>query len=113
MTNQHPITPPSELVDKWVAMLEYCEDIDVFTDVASWGYDQAVKELETFLENWSSSTGVMKPKIRAILEDCVERGIHHTILNKDPDISDSYLEDKLFSEIWLQIDTYFTFEDEL
>lgn len=55
----------------------------------------------------------MKPKIRAMLEDCVERGIHHTILNKDPDISDSYLEDKLFSEIWLQIDTYFTFEDEL
>ena len=55
----------------------------------------------------------MKPKIRAMLEDCVERGIHHTILNKDRDISDSYLEDKLFNEIWLQIDTYFTFEDEL
>ena len=51
MTNQqHPITPTPELVDKWVAMLKYCEDIDVFTDIAHWGYDQAIKELEAFLE---------------------------------------------------------------
>ena len=47
MTDQHPITPPPELVDKWVAMLEYCEDIDVFTDVARWGADQ---ELEACCE---------------------------------------------------------------
>ncbi len=39
MTDQHPITPPPELVKKWVAMLKYCEDIDVFTDVARWGAD--------------------------------------------------------------------------
>ena len=38
-TDNHPITPSQELVDKWVAMLEYCEDIDVFTDVARWGAD--------------------------------------------------------------------------
>ena len=43
----HPITPPAELVKKWVAMLEYCEDIDVFTDVARWGADQ---ELEACCE---------------------------------------------------------------
>ena len=46
----HPITPPPELVEKWVAMLEYCEDIDVFTDVARWGADQ---ELEACCE-WVS-----------------------------------------------------------
>ena len=43
MTEQHPITPPPELVKKWVAMLEYCEDIDVFTDVAQWGADQELE----------------------------------------------------------------------
>lgn len=40
MTQEHPITPPQELVDKWVAMLEYCEDADVFSDIARWGADQ-------------------------------------------------------------------------
>jgi hypothetical protein len=43
MTQEHPITPPPELVEKWVAMLEYCEDIDVFTDVARWGADQQLE----------------------------------------------------------------------
>ena len=47
MTDQHPITPPPELVKKWVAMLEYCEDIDVFTDVVRWGADT---ELEACCE---------------------------------------------------------------
>ena len=47
MTQEHPITPSQELVDKWVAMLEYCEDIDVFTDIARWGADQ---ELEACCE---------------------------------------------------------------
>ena len=47
MTQEHPITPSQELVDKWVAMLEYCEDIDVFSDIARWGADQ---ELEACCE---------------------------------------------------------------
>ena len=42
-----PITPPPKLVEKWVAMLEYCEDIDVFSDIARWGADQ---ELEACCE---------------------------------------------------------------
>ena len=40
MTQEHPITPPQQLIDKWIAMLEYCDDIDVFTDVARWRADQ-------------------------------------------------------------------------
>jgi hypothetical protein len=47
MTQEHPITPSQKLVDKWVAMLEYCEDIDVFTDIARWGADT---ELEACCE---------------------------------------------------------------
>ena len=51
---QHPITPPPELVDKWVAMLEYCEDIDVFTDVARWGADQELEACAKEISYWSS-----------------------------------------------------------
>ena len=56
MTNQqqYPITPPDELVDKWVAMLEYCEDIDVFTDVARWGADQELEACVKEVSYWSS-----------------------------------------------------------
>ena len=43
MTQEHPITPSPELVEKWVAMLEYCEDTDVFSDIARWGADQEVE----------------------------------------------------------------------
>lgn len=67
MTNQqHPITPPPELVDKWVAMLEYCEDIDVFTDVVRWGYDQAIKELETFLEKINDQRSLKEQALVAL-----------------------------------------------
>lgn len=47
MTQENPMKPSQNLVDKWVAMLEYCEDIDVFTDIAQWGADQ---ELEACCE---------------------------------------------------------------
>jgi hypothetical protein len=49
MTNQHLISPPSEMVEKWVRMLEYLPDKQVFSEVAQWGYQQAVEELEAFL----------------------------------------------------------------
>ena len=67
MTNQqHPITPTPELVEKWVAMLEYCEDIDVFTDVAHWGYDQAIKELEAFLEKINDQRSLKEQALGAL-----------------------------------------------
>ena len=47
MTDQHPITPPSELIKKWVRMLEYLPDKQVFSEVAQWGADQ---ELEACCE---------------------------------------------------------------
>lgn len=54
MTQEHPITPLPELVEKWVAMLEFHDDIDVFTDVARWGADQ---ELEACCEWLDQKTG--------------------------------------------------------
>jgi hypothetical protein len=43
----HPITPPPELVEQWVRMLEYLPDKQVFSEVARWGADQ---ELEACCE---------------------------------------------------------------
>ena len=39
MTNQHPITPPPELVEQLVRMLEYLPDKQVFKE-------QAIKDLD-------------------------------------------------------------------
>jgi hypothetical protein len=47
MTNQRPITPPPELVEEWVSMLEYHPDEQVLGEVAQWGADA---ELEACLE---------------------------------------------------------------
>ena len=54
MTNQHPITPPPELVEEWVVMLEYHPDEKVFSEVARWGADQ---ELEACCE-WLEKNGL-------------------------------------------------------
>ena len=42
MTN-HPITPPTELVEKWINMFEFHLDAVVLTEVAQWGADQELE----------------------------------------------------------------------
>jgi hypothetical protein len=54
MNNQHPITPPPELVQRWTSLAgEEEENCKVWASIAiqaaQWGYQQAAKELETFL----------------------------------------------------------------
>ena len=39
MINQHPITPPFEMVEEWARMLEYHRDEQVFSKIAQWGAD--------------------------------------------------------------------------
>ena len=48
--SNHPITPPPEMVEEWVSMLEYHPDEKVLSEVAQWGADA---ELEACLE-WIS-----------------------------------------------------------
>jgi hypothetical protein len=64
MTDNHPITPPPELVEEWRTAPEYASDRELLTMVsmttrrlqeiadkaANWGYQQAVGELEAFLK---------------------------------------------------------------
>jgi len=54
MTNQHPITPPPELVQEWAKARALLGDdtplhIYIATRAAAWGYQQAVEELETYI----------------------------------------------------------------
>lgn len=47
----HPITPPPELVQRWLYASPTRDPlVHVATQAANWGYQQAVKELEAFLE---------------------------------------------------------------
>jgi hypothetical protein len=43
MTNQHPITPPLELVQQWVDMLSSRSDQAVFNLATQWGADQELE----------------------------------------------------------------------
>ena len=43
MTNQHPITPPLELVQQWVDMLSSRSDHAVFSLAGQWGADQELE----------------------------------------------------------------------
>ena len=56
----------------------------------------------------------MKVNARAVLEDCLERAVTHALRNIDDALTDTQirqLERKLEQELWLQIDTYFDFEN--
>ena len=44
MTNQHPISPPPELVEQWADMLSSRSDHAVFSLAARWGADQELEE---------------------------------------------------------------------
>jgi len=52
MTDQHPITPPPELVKQWLVERHHHQDYTKYpiSQAARWGYGQAIKELEAFLE---------------------------------------------------------------
>ena len=81
MTNQNPITPPTELVQQWADMLSSRSDQAVFTMAAQWGADQ---ELEACCDLVPGLTGYiraarrpkppsLKDQALAVLDDCSDR----------------------------------------
>jgi len=52
MDNQHPITPPPELVAQWADMLSHRSDHDVFAQAARWGADQELEACCEWIHNW-------------------------------------------------------------
>ena len=80
-----PLSPPPELVEEWVRMLEYLPDKQVFSLVAQWGADQ---ELEACCEwvkerrfggdgqGWSWATSLRafrRPKPPSLKEQALEQ----------------------------------------
>lgn len=58
----------------------------------------------------------MKVNTRLVLEDCFEKAVMHALRNIDDTLTDTQirqLEHKLEQEFWLQVDTYFQFEETL
>ena len=56
----------------------------------------------------------MKVNARLVLEDCFERAVMHALRNIDDSLTDTQirqLELKLEQEFWLNVDTYFSFEE--
>ena len=54
MTEQHPITPPPELVLQWANALSMYSDREVFTTIAQWGADQELDACcEWFVRDWT------------------------------------------------------------
>lgn len=50
MTNQHPITPPTELVSKWIDLLASRSEEDVLIFATQWGADQELEACCEWLE---------------------------------------------------------------
>jgi hypothetical protein len=56
----------------------------------------------------------MRVNSRAVLEDCLEKAVMHALRNIDDALTDTQirqLERKLETEMWLQLDTYFDFDE--
>ena len=65
MTNQHPITPPPVMIDKWVRMLEYLPDKQVFSLAAQWGADQELEACCEWVSPFSHDDCHYEDKLRA------------------------------------------------
>lgn len=57
MTQEHPITPPPELVKQWADMLSSRSDQAVFTQAAQWGADQELEACIAWLDRNSPVIG--------------------------------------------------------
>ncbi len=97
MTNQHPITPPPELVQQWVDTLAWSKDQVVFTRAAQWGADKELEACCMWIRKEKSvlmaeqldiarrpQPPTLKEQALAILDDCSDRldGAHENIIRQ-------------------------------
>ena len=52
MTDNHPITPPSELVEKWHSGSPLDRSLTVATKAAQWGADEQLKQCVAWLDGY-------------------------------------------------------------
>ena len=71
----HPIIPPSEMVNEWVRMLEFLPDKQVFSEVAQWGADQELEACIAFVRRgpWCSEKlrAARRPKPPSLKEQAL------------------------------------------
>jgi len=94
MTDQHPITPPPELVQQWVAEIWHegtsvqvaQSDLHIATRAAQWGYDQRGEVNEAKLQQ------ARDQELEACCEwldyNCPSVGAHHLRNDRRPPPSD-------------------------
>ena len=76
MTDQnHPITPPPELVQQWAHALEQHTDTEVFNQIAHWGADQELEACCEWLEDLECAKELRasrRPKPPSLKEQALE-----------------------------------------
>jgi len=65
MEPHHPITPPPEMVNEWVRMLEFLPDKQVFSEVAQWGSDQELEACITWFDKHIPGYELVADRLRA------------------------------------------------
>jgi hypothetical protein len=93
MTNQqHPITPPLEMVEQWADMLSSRSDHAVFSLASQWGSDQELEACCMWTHDWYGNgsgevvgnlRAARRPKPPSLKEQALEQlGCIQTDLNK-------------------------------
>jgi hypothetical protein len=105
MTNQHPITPPTELVEQWVTEVWHegtparlsLSDMHITTEAARWGADQELEACCAWLAQSTSEPYInalriarrpkppsLKEQALAVLDDCANclDGAHENTIRR-------------------------------
>ena len=80
MSNQHPITPPPELVQEWTSLANEEEGHEVWSSIATqaaqWGADQELEACCEWVSPFSHDDCYYEDKLRNArrLDECKETG---------------------------------------
>ena len=88
MTENHPITPPPELVQQWADMLASRSDQAVFTMAAQWGADRELEACCEWLEcnyNYPEAGTPLRAARRPKPPSLKEQALSELNLTADPD----------------------------
>ena len=89
MTNQHPITPPPELLDQWCMDATLGNWRDIATQAARWGADQELEACVNYIDN--NMSGNKAREFRAIRRPKPPRLKEQALA----ELVDAYDEDKI------------------
>jgi hypothetical protein len=79
MTNQHPITPPPELVQQWTTkyVKTACSFTDIANEVSQWGADRGLEScvewliLDGYVEAANKLHAILQPKPPSLKEQAL------------------------------------------